>query len=178
MTLLQPLAIDAAVSYMEKAAQTRVAVECKWYSVGIPPDSLSTYPSASDLKAIFQNHKSMVPEPQVAILQLYSTIDSTLALSQTGSQGMNVCSDALRRVSNVQHEFGCCRSVEAQHVLQAVRMTAEDISSIRLAGTGWETTLDKKLALLDDYKLQLEICRVREDLLGTVREIAPQYKLP
>jgi hypothetical protein len=173
-----PAAIDAAGSYMEKASQSRVAVECKWHSTGISPDSLSTHPSASDIKAVFKNYKSMVPEPQIAILQLYSTIDATVALSEAGSQDMGVCSDALRRVSNIQREYGDCRSVEAKRVLHAVTTIAEDISSIRPASSGWEIALDKDLVTLNDYKLQLQICRTREDLLGRVRRFESQLKKP
>jgi len=173
-----PAAIDVAGSYMEKASQSRVAVECKWHSTGISTNNLSTLPSTSDIKNIFKNYKSMVPEPQLAILQLYSTIDSTVALSEAGSKDMGVCSDALRRVANIQREYGDCRSLEAKRVLRAVTSTAEDISSIRAASSGWQTVLEQNLATLDDYKQQLEVCRVREDLISRTQRFASQLTKP
>jgi len=169
-----PVAVNAAVSYVEQASKSRIAVECKWNSIGISPASLSTHPSPTDIRRIFEDHEKMVPSPQTALLQLYSVINPLASLTTPGSEGMDELNAAFREVSTIQRLYSNIRSVEGRRILRLVTMTAEEISNIRPSGTQWQNSLKTHLAALKTHKHKLELCLVREDLISRVMQVQPQ----
>jgi hypothetical protein len=133
--------VNAVAGYRETAKKHNVQCRTTWQSTGITPTYLVIDPSPETMIDIFQKYTTCKPQPQIALLEHYSLINSLVPRSRIGSSEFEkikkTTMDALRVQSKLQE---CSFKGAAIEGSQAYSLGRE-IVTLRPTTETWDTRL-------------------------------------
>lgn len=164
--------VGAVAGYQGIAKKHNVQCRTTWQSTGITPTHLVTDPKPETIVDILEKYAACKPQPQIALLEHYSLIDSRVPRSHVASSGFDKIKRSMMdvlRIQNKSQEYSLRgAAIEGS---QAYSIGSE-IVALRPTTEAWEKQLGDFHAKLVRCEGQLAIWNERGMLIDFVERNA------
>jgi hypothetical protein len=164
--------VDAVAGFQQTAKKHNVQCRTTWQSTGIAPKYLVTDPTPETIVDIFHKYAACKPQPQVALLEHYSLINSRVPRSHIAASGFERIKRSTMDALRIQNKAQECLLQGAAREESQASSIGREIVALRPTTEAWDTQLADLRSRLIECETRLGVWNARSLFIDFVEQNA------